>query len=464
MADRYQNGHIHSEYGDDPRQENHGSDPLAELARLIGQNDPLADFPNAGRKGPPRLSELRAEPRAPEAAIEPQNQFFEEAPVAPAGPPSWLQRRGGGQGAPAVDPYAPPSHGQDRAAAPQEARPAFLGSHRSHPMPETLAPSHYAGDQQAGRYDDTLYGHAQHTDGYGQHGAQESHYHDDHYDYDEDDGYSEKKRGGFKTIAAILALAVVGTGGAYAYRTFSSSAPKGEPPVIRADSNPIKVVPPTEANAQAKPEQERLAGVERIVPREEQPVDVSSKAQSGPRVVFPPLTQSAAPVAVASTAPNGPSAHLTGNGTLSSGPEPRRIRTVPVRSDQPDAIAAASAAPPPAAQRPAAPARPAAAATQDTPMRTASINPTAATPAAGGYVVQVSSQRSEADARASFRVLQGKFPTVLRGQQPMIKKVDLGSKGIYYRAMVGPFASADEATNLCGNMKSAGGQCIVQRN
>jgi cell division septation protein DedD len=97
--------------------------------------------------------------------------------------------------------------------------------------------------------------------------------------------------------------------------------------------------------------------------------------------------------------------------------------------------------------------------------RVAATNPTqAATPNAGGYVVQVSSQRNEADAQASFRALQGKFPAVLGSRSPLIKRADLGEKGVYYRAMVGPFGTPDEASQLCGSLKAAGGQCVVQRN
>jgi cell division septation protein DedD len=82
----------------------------------------------------------------------------------------------------------------------------------------------------------------------------------------------------------------------------------------------------------------------------------------------------------------------------------------------------------------------------------------------GGYLVQVSSQKNEADAQASFRALQGKFPTVLGSRAPLIKRADLGEKGVYYRAMVGPFGSPDEASQFCGSLKTAGGQCVVQRN
>jgi SPOR domain len=78
--------------------------------------------------------------------------------------------------------------------------------------------------------------------------------------------------------------------------------------------------------------------------------------------------------------------------------------------------------------------------------------------------VQVSSQRSETDAQASFKTLQGKFPSVLGSQTPLIKRADLGDKGVYYRAMVGPFGTPEEAAQFCGSLKSAGGQCVVQKN
>ncbi len=87
-----------------------------------------------------------------------------------------------------------------------------------------------------------------------------------------------------------------------------------------------------------------------------------------------------------------------------------------------------------------------------------------AQPAARGYVVQVSMRRSKADAEASFRSLQAKFPRQLSGRTAIVQRADLGAKGIYYRAMVGPFASTGEAGQFCGNLKAAGGQCLLQRN
>ena len=76
----------------------------------------------------------------------------------------------------------------------------------------------------------------------------------------------------------------------------------------------------------------------------------------------------------------------------------------------------------------------------------------------------MSSQRSESDAQSSYKALQGRYPAVLGSHTPLIKRADLGEKGVYYRAMVGPFGTPEEASQFCGSLKTAGGQCVVQRN
>jgi hypothetical protein len=76
-------------------------------------------------------------------------------------------------------------------------------------------------------------------------------------------------------------------------------------------------------------------------------------------------------------------------------------------------------------------------------------------------VVQLSSQKSEAEAQASFRALQSRYPIELGNRQPIIRRADLGSKGVVYRTNVGPFPTAQEAAQFCANYRAAGGQCIV---
>ena len=82
----------------------------------------------------------------------------------------------------------------------------------------------------------------------------------------------------------------------------------------------------------------------------------------------------------------------------------------------------------------------------------------------GAYAVQLTSERSAAEAHASFRALQAKFPNQLGGREPVVRRTDLGAKGIYYRTMVGPFASMEKAVGMCRTLKAAGGNCLIQRN
>jgi hypothetical protein len=80
-----------------------------------------------------------------------------------------------------------------------------------------------------------------------------------------------------------------------------------------------------------------------------------------------------------------------------------------------------------------------------------------------GYAVQVSSERSENRAQAAVRALQAKYPNQLSGRQSIIRRTDLDPTGIYYRALVGPFASAKKSATLCGGLKAAGGDCVIQK-
>jgi hypothetical protein len=77
-------------------------------------------------------------------------------------------------------------------------------------------------------------------------------------------------------------------------------------------------------------------------------------------------------------------------------------------------------------------------------------------------MVQVAAQRSEADALASYRTLQSKYPGVLGSRHATIKRADLGNRGVFYRAEVGPFVTAEEAGEMCNSLKAAGGQCLVR--
>ena len=56
---------------------------------------------------------------------------------------------------------------------------------------------------------------------------------------------------------------------------------------------------------------------------------------------------------------------------------------------------------------------------------------------------------------------------ILKGFQkpkPHNRTADLGAAGIYYRALVGPFASAEKASKMCSGLKAAGCDCVILKN
>jgi hypothetical protein len=157
---------------------------------------------------------------------------------------------------------------------------------------------------------------------------------------------------------------VVGTGAAFAYRTFVGSPPGGEPPIIKADNSPTKVVP-AQSDGGASKIPDRMpsgGGGERLVSREEAPIDVNSKSGSS-RVEFPPLNQNSTPPPVGSVSPNGPALATAANRTMSNN-EPRKIKALTVKGNAAEnggipAGAAAPAKPDPAALSVSAPTAPA---------------------------------------------------------------------------------------------------------
>ncbi len=516
MADRYPNRPFPADdYGRGGDQHGSGgdNDPLAELARLIGQTDPFgATTPVRPNPQPPRAAVAREPYQPPQPQYRPpppqqyqppepqyQPSYEDEEVEPPPGPPQWMQRAN--------------LHRQAVASRQAQAEPvqddyADEQPDAVHPLHRYAAPAHHddyqeeqayddaEGQADSSRYDDALYGQLEN-------GAQdfqrEPAYPDDPYAYQ--DGYEDepeerpKRRGGLMTVAAVLALAVIGTGAAFAYRTYVGSPRSGEPPIIKADNTPTKVMPaPSDASGKAPDRMPTGDGSEKLLSREETPVDVNSRA-AGPRVVFPPLNQNANPPTPSSVSPSAmpppaATAAAPSNGTMPNS-EPRKIRTFSVHGDQPDAAAApVTAAPAQAAPKPAAaPKQPATARSQppaaNAPLslspdsaqaslppaaaeprtRTAAVTPQAApadtAPAGEGrFLVSITSQPSESEAQSSFRAMQRKYPDQLGSRSPIIKKVD-GKKGTSYRALVGPVASREEATRFCSGYTSAGGQCWV---
>jgi SPOR domain len=450
---------------------NPGSDPLAELARLIGQNDPFGEYGREGAHRAAAPAEWDDQPPAPGYA--PQT-----APDAAQNFDAGRYHGGANESAAyqteAADFGPPPAPRQTYGTGQDSYQP----EHEAHDYSGEQVPGYETGPYYANQVppsDEDLY----------------------------DDVPPSRRRMGILAVAAVFALVVIGTAGAFGYRAlFGSSGSSGPTPVIKADATPSKIVPAAKSKdpQNSKLIYDRVNGRgqdEKIVSREEQPIEMKDKPAGFPQAI-------------------GAQQQVIGSGIV--GTEPKKVHTIAIRPEQPvtgdarpSAVPAAparvanvappnqptpvpvtrsignasAAADPPPVARPKPPAHRAPAAAANAPLslspnaqpparapsratRTASVPPAArAAPAArstGGYAVQVSSQRSEADAQAAFRSLQAKYPSQLGGKQPIIHRVDLGAKGIYFRAMVGPFADAHAASALCSSLKAAGGSCLIQRN
>ncbi|OYW41258.1 MAG: hypothetical protein B7Z45_03830 [Azorhizobium sp. 12-66-6] len=495
-------------------------DALAELARLIGDQDPFADFAEMGQDQPPPAPAPRARAARPEPAQAPQfpappvERRFEDWQPGRRGARDGAAPEPSGRATPADD-MAPRARSQDprqqdprlqdpraqdtqaswealeqEVAAEQSRTSVRLGygslSRRAEgrqlqdeydPRPaapsrpsEPPAPAARYADEEEDAQAGYAYGGAAQGDGYEDY--------DDTYDpaYGEE-GYmpphaeevyeteprQRKGRMALIIVASVVGIGVASAGGLFAYRMMGSggSSTSGEPPpVIKADSAPTKVAGPTPTPTTGADGQKLIydrvggaPGTERVVPREEQPMDVNAAA------------------AAAAAAAGAPPAAA---GTPST--EPKRVKTMAVRADGSlveNSAPVTSALPPgiaPTAYAPTQNPLPAGAPAPKTVTTTAAVGaaaPAAAAPAAvanGAYVVQVSSQKSENDAMGSWKVLQGRYPQLLGSYKATVRRADLGDKGIYYRAQVGPFSTREEANNLCNALQAQGGTCIVTRN
>ncbi len=448
------------------------NDPLAELARIVGQDDPFqsllaADGSDRPRQQAPAIDDIFA-----------TRDTVTQAPRAPQ-----LHAVRGGREEAAYD------HGQYMQAAQHSQAPAQAYQH---------APA---------QHEEDAYGNAAYAQEYyddGQYAAPE-------YGQPERLDYppleKSRPRRGLLAVGAVVGAAVVGLGGAYMFVSGKSSLTGGAPPLIAASNEPVKVPPQNPGGVEIPNQNKQIYersgqnGETKVVNREEQPVDVRQAVR---------MNGGATADATGATA--GAPAKPQSSGGLNLG-EPRKVRTVSIRPDgtmiQPDSAGRAAAAPamtlPPAAQgaasaqtvpstsgasQPAAQPKPAAStpaavaaapapkpvpvaatpasASAPAPQKVASAQPVAVAPPAaapdtttGGYAVQLGLANSESAAGTVFAQLQRKYSD-LDGMPSLIRKAEVNGNTIY-RVRVGPM-SKDEASSLCSKLQGQGGQCFVAKN
>jgi hypothetical protein len=475
-------------------------DPLAELARIVGQDDPFRGAFHSQRGVP-------VQPASPPPRQEPAIEWQpEHEAAAPSGEAETGAR------VVAFDDYV-------RSAGPQPApaRTEYLQA-ETEPVyePEGLLPQH-----------------------------------DDDF-IEEESGRRFRFNG--KLIGAVAAalVAVAGIGLALTMRGGSSTqlAANKQPPVIKADTGPTKVAPQNPGGVEVPDQNKQIyergmqdAKAAKIVGGDEQPVDVAqttradapadaSAAQqtsTGVAMPKPAATQPAIPglgpprvVKTVPVRPDGsvadgsqaapartmamvpppppmaipgmttgalPQDSAAGQAKLPPAPTPpvsTALGTPPKPKAVPTETITATTAAPPALNTPApkpsataqntpvakpaapvqstppapAPARQQVASTQ--PVAPVDSTATAAAAGAGGFAVQLAAPASEQEAKDTLSRLQKRFVNELGTYKLGVRRADVGDRTVY-RVRVSNLTRED-ANVLCTKLQAAGGVCFIAKN
>ena len=478
-------------------------DPLAELARLVGEPyDPFNDV--FAREAAAGQARAHGDDRGADGRREPG--FSESGHPAP-----------GASQRPFGD-FAAIEAGLRGGMHPDGAQQPF------HPQGQFASPDHAGYDQAQGYGQD--YG--QGGDEWAGHGAAPQ------------QGRAPSRRP-MIMMATTIAVGVIGIGAAFALKGHVSSSPR-EIKTIMADAGPTKVQPPPDVvdpnGPDAQPAGRGGQTPTTLVNREEQPVDLAQAVQDN-AARLARMNAGAAPTRVtdASTVPVPPSPRqvqtamadpkgfagtrgdaigdqIQGFG-LSDMPAPKRVKVVSVRpdgtilpNDQPPAaaipaprqaqtktsdragpVAKASTPKVPAAKstsrvsttpksidqlatddasndaKPAKKAKPQRVASADvgeTEAKEAAAPTPLSSGGGGGFAVQLAAPGSEAEAKAASSRLSKKYADALGGAQLGFHKAESNGKPVY-RVRVGSLSRSD-AVSLCEKLKADGGTCFVAKN
>lgn len=254
----------------------------------------------------------------------------------------------------------------------------------------------------------------------------------------------------FRAIFLFLILIGGAVGSTYFY-AFQQGLEEGQrslPPVVLAEKTPIKV--PAEnvpGGVPVKPEDLNIYGVMRGAAEPETPqAQPASPADNATGTIESLIARTEDPFEQALNVPKA----IADDARLPAGNSIRVLQNDPsveVSPPRPDLNRAPRAAVP-AARPTAKPAK-------------AQVRPGSV--ARDDFMVQLAASRSRALARGVYSGLQNNFSDLLGQRNPLILRVDLGDKGIFYRVNVPGFESRNAATAFCANLKSRGQDCLVRK-
>lgn len=80
---------------------------------------------------------------------------------------------------------------------------------------------------------------------------------------------------------------------------------------------------------------------------------------------------------------------------------------------------------------------------------------------AGGYGLHIASYKNQSNVDPGWRALKERYGELLGSYEPVVKRVDLGKKGVFYRLMAGPVRDRATARDRCRALSKRGQYCKV---
>jgi hypothetical protein len=230
------------------------------------------------------------------------------------------------------------------------------------------------------------------------------------------------------------------------------------PPLVQADSAPVKVRP-EDPGGMTVPHKDRLI-YDRMTGRDtKEPVEQLLPGPEEP-VRTPTAPGGTAAGHAAATAPAANNAPAADNQTASSAP----AEQTPPPAGQGTGTSPATGTPVVESRpldQPGQAATPPADATKAPPPRVAALEEPKPSSASGPVYIQLGAVREAGAATGEWARLTRRMPDLLASRTLQARRVDLGAKGVYYRLQTGPFASRGDAQHLCDQIKARGAGCMV---
>ncbi|MDF2367286.1 SPOR domain-containing protein [Sneathiella sp.] len=273
---------------------------------------------------------------------------------------------------------------------------------------------------------------------------------DDYLDDDFYDGEDEPRFSRKKWIGGILALLIIGGFGIGIWYAYDQGVKKGvqlAPPIISADTSPVKVKP------------DDPGGMD--IPNQDKQVFNVLKSGDAPEKVeklMPPPEDAIKDEATETAAVS----------EAEKAADENKLETLIEKAtkDAPTADAAASEAAEPA-EKPEVMVEKIEPKVEEKKVEVAAapVPKKVEEPKTSGplYRVQVGSFRSPDAAEKQWSTLSAKHKSLLSGLNYRVQDVDVKDKGKYYRLQLGAYGSRDGANKLCSDLKAQKQDCLVVR-